>query len=76
MKVKVRKVNRKDVNCKVLHFDSEKAVKHLDELKKAMENAKLEAAPYLENHVTVITEHNTKMTLGERLKYKGRNRFT
>lgn len=66
MKVKVKKVNRKAVNCKALHIDSEKAVKHLEELKKAIENSKLEAAPNLENHVTVITEQKT---LGERLKY-------
>ena len=41
---------------------------HLEELKKATENVKLEAAPYLETPVTVITKQDKETTLGERLK--------
>lgn len=68
MKIKVRKVNRKALERKVIYVESEKAVKHLGELKKAIENAKLEAAPYLETPVTVITRQDKETTLGERLK--------
>ena len=68
MKIKVRKVNRKALERKVVCIESEKAVKHLDELKKAIKNAKLEAVPYLEPHVTVITKQDKETTLGECLK--------
>jgi len=68
VKIKVRKVNRKALERKVICIESEKAVKHLEELKKAIENAKLEAAPYLETPIAVITKQDKETTFGERLK--------